>query len=96
MQLLGSLVAILAATSIASPTSNTPRQVDAVGVILSQVGKQVPPALARLQGLGGDKGKPTNGTKTAKKPDGPLGPLSDSNGDALALHIITHIDSSGA
>ncbi|KAI0860942.1 hypothetical protein F4860DRAFT_514308 [Xylaria cubensis] len=77
MQLLGSLVAILAATIIASPTSNTPRQADAVGMLLGTVAKQVPPALQKLQGLSGDKGKPTNGTKPAtKKPDGPLGPLS--------------------
>ncbi|KAI0554903.1 hypothetical protein F4679DRAFT_241535 [Xylaria curta] len=80
MQLLGSIIAILAATSIALPTANTPRQLGALPVagILSQIGKYVPPALGRLEGsLDGDKGKPTNGTKPAKKPDaGPLGPLS--------------------
>ncbi|KAI0458305.1 hypothetical protein F5B21DRAFT_500566 [Xylaria acuta] len=92
MQPFGSLVAILAATSIALPTSNTPRQLGALGalggatspvsMILSQVGKHVPPALGRLGGSlpGGEKAPPTktNGTApAAKKPDaGPLGPLS--------------------
>ncbi|KAI1757490.1 hypothetical protein F4782DRAFT_131629 [Xylaria castorea] len=77
MQLLGSLIAILAATSIALPTSPTPRQLGALsgpgsplGLILSQVGKHVPPAIGRLQGsLSGDKTKAaTNGTKPATKP----------------------------
>ncbi|KAI1738280.1 hypothetical protein F4680DRAFT_186114 [Xylaria scruposa] len=81
MQLLGSLIAILAATGIALPTANTPRQLGSalpVAGILSSVGKYLPPALGKLEGtLDGDKGKPTNGTKPAKKPDaGPLGPLS--------------------
>ncbi|KAI8954645.1 hypothetical protein F4801DRAFT_575380 [Xylaria longipes] len=91
MQLFGSLVAVLAATIIALPTSNTPRQLGGLGalggatapvtMILSEVGKHVPSALGKLGGTlpGGDKAspKPSNSTKPATKPAdaGPLGSL---------------------
>ncbi|KAI0477035.1 hypothetical protein F4859DRAFT_514367 [Xylaria cf. heliscus] len=117
MQLFGSLIAILAATTIALPTQMEPRQLGALGgatspvtMILSQVGKHVPPALGRLGGsLDGDKGKPKpsgNSTKPATKPSkpdaGPLGPLSgvlgmvgDSTEGILTLHTTTNIASLG-
>ncbi|KAI0402712.1 hypothetical protein F4802DRAFT_342469 [Xylaria palmicola] len=86
MQFPISLVAVLAATCVALPAWMTPRQLGGLGSsatapitgALGQVGKQVPPALTRVEGSLDHSQKNKNATKpaTAAKPaSDPLGGL---------------------
>ncbi|KAI0199736.1 hypothetical protein F4808DRAFT_461621 [Astrocystis sublimbata] len=99
MQLTSALVAFLGATSIALPTANfnTPRQLGALTqpltTIFTQVGKHVPPAIAKLSGTPAKPAKPpktptapTNGTAaaTAKPAAKPPAKKPDSGLGALS------------
>ncbi|KAI2642743.1 hypothetical protein GGS21DRAFT_486567 [Xylaria nigripes] len=95
--ILVSLVAILAATGVATPVPNEPRQLPGLGGltspltgVLSQVGKHVPSALGRLNP--GDKSQPKNGTQpaTGKKPSDGLGGALGGLGGLGELQKLQH------
>ncbi|KAI1185464.1 hypothetical protein F5B17DRAFT_30103 [Nemania serpens] len=89
-----SIVAILAATSIAVPVTNTPRQLGALGGLtspvtgaLSQAGKTVPPSVQKVgTTLSPDEKKNSTQPATAAKPPASK---AKSNSPLSALSSVT-------